>query len=125
VTALSTSPSDLIVRGRAFVVSMPRTSGQTVVKLEGEHDLATVDLLARALAKARAVDNADLVVDLHGVDFLGAATVHVLRHTRAVLHRRGRTMTLRFPSKCARRVLSLWDVALSDHSPRDGASGDR
>jgi len=114
-----------MVRGTAFAVSMPRTSGQTVVKLEGEHDIASVDLLARALAKARAVEDAELIVDLDGVDFLGVATVHVLRHTRAVLHRRGRTMTLRFPSKCARRVLSLCDVALSDHSPRDGASGDR
>jgi anti-anti-sigma factor len=107
-----------MVRGRAFAVSVPRTSGQTVVKLEGEHDIATVDLLARALAKARAVDNADLVVDLDDVDFLGAAAVHVLRHTRALLHRQGRTMTLRLPSKCVRRMLSLCDVALSDPDSR-------
>jgi anti-anti-sigma factor len=97
-----------------------------VVWLDGEHDVASADVVAAALAKAIATDHAEVVVDLSGVEFLGAVTIHLLRHSRVLLRRQGRSMTLRFPSKCARRVLLLADLPfLDDPLPHGGGHGVR
>jgi anti-anti-sigma factor len=52
-----------------------------------------------------------VVVDLSGVEFMAAATVSVILGTRARLHQRSRSLTVRSPSRCARRVLELCDLA--------------
>lgn len=107
MTVSSASSSDLPVR-------ISREGDRTVVWLDGEHDIATAEVLAGALAEAIATDHADVVVDLSGVELLGAVTIHLLRRSRALLRHRGRTMTLQFPSKCARRVLALCGLPLQD-----------
>jgi hypothetical protein len=38
----------------------------TVVRLHGEHDISTVDELSEAIARATALDDDDLVIDLSG-----------------------------------------------------------
>lgn len=87
----------------AAVVS--RHEGRTVVWLAGEHDVSTLGCLTDALSDAIAADEADLVVDLSGVTFMGAATIDALIRARAVLRRQSRNLTLRSPSRCARRVV--------------------
>jgi hypothetical protein len=47
------------------------TEAQTVVWLSGEHDTSTVAALWETLAGALALDNADRVLDLSGVEFMG------------------------------------------------------
>ena len=88
-----------------------RTESQTVVWLSGEHDLSTVDSLSQVLARAFALDDANVVLDLSGVLFMGAATIEVIVRAQDVLDLRSRTLTLRSPSETAQRVVDLCGLA--------------
>jgi anti-anti-sigma factor len=83
----------------------------SVVWLRGEHDMVTVSKLARTLAWAVALDDADVVVDLSGVWFMGAETVGAIIDARNALLVRSRSLTLRSPSTSARRVIELCGLA--------------
>lgn len=78
-----------------------------VVWLDGEEDIATVAILADTLARAVSAHDADLIVDLSGVTFLSTATIDELIRVRNILLCQNRTLTLRSPSRCARRVLDV------------------
>jgi anti-anti-sigma factor len=91
-----------------------RDADRTLVSLRGEHDASTVAALSEILALAISLDAADLVVDLSEVEFMGAATVGVIIGTREFLRLRSRTLELRSPSTCARRVLDACDLDLID-----------
>lgn len=82
-----------------------------VIWLEGDHDLATVASLWATIQHAIALDDADLVVDLSGVHFMGAATISVVVRARKILGLRSRSLTLRSPSAGAQLVLDLCGVA--------------
>ena len=58
-----------------------------------------------------AFDDADLVVDMSGVTFLDASTIGVVVRASRHLLRRSRSLAVRSPSTCARRVLQLCDLA--------------
>ena len=58
---------------------------QTFVFLSGEHDLSTALALRHLMAEAIARNDADLVVDLSQVDFMGASTVGVIVRAREFL----------------------------------------
>jgi anti-anti-sigma factor len=81
------------------------------VWLSGEHDLSTVDALSQTLARAFALDDADVVLDLSDVQFMGAATIDVIVRASGVLDLRSRVLTLRSPSEPARRVVDLCGLA--------------
>jgi anti-anti-sigma factor len=83
----------------------------SVVWLRGEHDIATESKLARTLAWAVALDDADVVVDLSGVRFMAAATVGAIIDARNALLLRSRSLTLRSPSTRARRVIERCGLA--------------
>jgi len=88
--------------------SVPRVSrdgGRAVVWLAGEHDIATAGVLADTLANVVSADDADLLVDLSGVTFMSTATIDELVLSRNLLRGQSRNLTLRSPSKCARRLL--------------------
>lgn len=99
---------------------------RTVVWLRGEHDLSTVDALSETLVGAIVLDDADVVVDLSEVQFMGATTVGVLIRARELLRTRSRSLLVRSPSRCARRVLELCgDTNLldrADAAPLTGAA---
>ena len=78
---------------------------RTIVRLAGEYDVATSYLLAETLAKAIALNDADLVVDLREVTFISSAALNVIVRGRTFMLDRGRTLSLRAPSRAARRVL--------------------
>ncbi|MEO7427771.1 MAG: STAS domain-containing protein [Acidimicrobiales bacterium] len=80
---------------------------RTLVWLRGEHDLATVSELAATMARAIALDGADLVVDLSQVEFMDGSTVQVLERSREFLRSRTRSLQLRAPSVSAQLVLDL------------------
>jgi anti-anti-sigma factor len=92
-----------------------------VVRLRGEHDLATVTELSATLARAITLGDADLVVDLSQVEFMGAATVGVFAWARELLSARSRSLVLRSPSSSARRVLELCDLDSLVETPSDDA----
>lgn len=83
----------------------------TVVCLHGEHDISTVAALTGAIAEAIATVDADLVLDLSDVQFMGAATAQVMIRARDFLGLRSRSLTLRTPSPAVRRVLELCGLA--------------
>jgi anti-anti-sigma factor len=68
------------------------------------HDLVVT------MARAITLGDAELVVDLSGVEFMGAATVGVLIRSRALLRTRSRSLVLRSPSRSARHLLDLCDL---------------
>ena len=106
----------------------PRGVACFVVWLRGEHDLSTVAELSEAMARAIAVDGADVVVDMSEVEFMGAATVGVLCEAWALLRSQSRSLTVRSPSSSARRVLELvgdmhlLDVRCADLLPVAGTA---
>jgi anti-anti-sigma factor len=99
--------SDVAARNRNSTPLVSRDGDRTVVWLDGEHDIATVFVLTDTLARAISVDDADLIVDLSGVTFIGSATIDELIRGRNILRRQSRSLTLRSPSRCARRILDV------------------
>jgi len=107
-----------------------RNPDRTVVWLRGEHDVSTVAALSEVMARAIALDDADVVVDLSEVQFMGAATVGVIIRARQFLRLRSRSLVLRSPSECARRILDvcghsdlLLDPRITDATPLTGPAG--
>ena len=94
--------------GSAPLVS--RDGERAVVWLDGEHDIATEAILADTLAKVTSACDANLVVDLSGVTFMSTATIDQLLRARNLLLGLSRNLTLRSPSKSARRLLDLCDL---------------
>jgi anti-anti-sigma factor len=98
---LSVSPPD------TGVPLVSRDGDRIVVWLDGEHDIATVPVLIDTLTDAISAHDADLIVDLSGVTFMGVATIGALISGRNLLRQQSHSLSVRSPSKCARRVLNL------------------
>jgi len=91
----------------------PDVGERTVIWLRGEHDAFTMAALSDSMNRVIALDDGDVVVDLSGVEFMGVATINVLRETRDRLGILSRSLTLRSPSSRAQRVLGLCGLACS------------
>ncbi len=81
--------------------------GPIVVWLWGEHDLSTDGALCLALARAIALGRAEVIVDLSGVEFMGASTLGVIARARELLWQGSASLTVRSPSAFLRRVISV------------------
>ena len=112
------SPS-LTVRGRNVLAFSSSDDDRTVVILRGEHDRSTMSALSDTITRAIALDDADLVVDLSGVEFMDGGTVGTLVGARTFLWKQSRSLHLMSPSPCAERVLDLCGV---DYLPRPGSA---
>ena len=82
-----------------------------VIWLRGEHDISTIPVLHSVLLRAIGHDDADLTLDLSEVMFIDAATIGTIIRTREFLRFWSRSLSLRSPSRFARRVLELCDLA--------------
>jgi anti-anti-sigma factor len=102
---IPTEPSSGTVSYRSVGPHHP--GADEVIWLAGEHDSSTVAALIETMARAIAIDDADLVVDVSGVQFMGAETVEVLVRARDYLRMRSRSLTLRSPAACVLRALEL------------------
>lgn len=91
----------------APTVNVGRDASRTIVWLGGEHDIASTAMVAAALRRAVRVERSDVVVDLSGIRFLGAATLGSILRVRRILWGQGRTLVLRSPSPSARRLLDV------------------
>jgi anti-anti-sigma factor len=78
-----------------------------VVWLRGEHDVSTDAALCQALARAIALDSAGLVLDLSGVEFMGASTLGVIVRAREYLRQRSASLTVRSPSAFVQRIINV------------------
>lgn len=92
-------------RGKAAFT--PDDADGAVVWLRGEYDVATVAALSNVLARATALDDADVIVDMSGVQFMDGATIGVVVRAENVLRLRSRHLVLRAPSRFAARMLEL------------------
>jgi anti-anti-sigma factor len=108
---MALAESSSVSAARRLVAFPERDADRAVVWLQGEHDVSTVAALSATLARAIAFDEADLVVDLSGVEFMGAATVGVIVRARDFLRLRSRRVTLRSPSPCVGRLLDVCGIA--------------
>ena len=81
--------------------------GAIVVWLWGEHDVSTDTALCLTLARAIAVGRAGVIVDLSGVEFMGASTLGVIARARELLRPGSASLTVRSPSAFLRRVMSV------------------
>jgi hypothetical protein len=74
------------------------------------------------LARTIALDSAGLVLDLSGVEFMGASTLGTIVRAREFLRERSASLTARSPSAFARRVISACGLDdLLSPSPEVGA----
>src|SRR4029450_14034403 len=86
---------------RGLIDFARRDAAHTLVWRRGEHDISTVGALSETLARAIARD-ADVVVDLSEVDFMGAATVGVIIRPGALLGLLLRALAGASAPRCAR-----------------------
>jgi anti-anti-sigma factor len=101
-----------LVRSAYFVTSTsgaPRSAEgfANLVWLRGEHDCSTVAAATEVIDRAIAFGGVDVVVDLEDVSFMDAATVGLIARASERLEIRARSLVLRSPSPCARRILEL------------------
>jgi anti-anti-sigma factor len=109
-----------------FVSPAQWDAENAVVWLRGDHDLSTIRALSATIFTAIAHDDADLTLDLSEVLFIDAAAVGAIVRVREFLRLRSRTLSLRSPSRRARRILELCDLtSLIEPSPMaaTGAAG--
>lgn len=102
--ALIESPS-VTIPGRG--PPPPSAGSPSIVRFQGEHDIATVQVLAAQLARVIASTESDLSIDLSGVTFMDASTVSVIVCARQFLASRDRALTLRSPGTAARRIIKI------------------
>jgi anti-anti-sigma factor len=101
-------------------------ASHTVVALRGELDEAALSSLVESFDDAIEQDESDVVIDLAGVEFIGAAWIGTFVRTRAYLASRDRALTVRAPSHVAHRLLDLCELShLIEPTPgRSGAQVD-
>lgn len=99
--------------------SIERGGARTVAWLRGEHDLSTVAELSGVMGAAIALDDSDLVIDMSDVEFVDAAIVGVIVRARVLLRSRSRSLTVRAPSRCARRIFELCGLSHLLEGPPD------
>ncbi len=109
---LTDFPEIVAARDWDLAPLVSRDGERAVVWLDGEQDIATVGVLADTLANVVAADDADLIVDLSGVTFMSTATIDELIRSQKLLLRHSRILTLRSPSRCARRLLDFFQLAV-------------
>ena len=93
-----------------------------VVRLRGEHDCSTDDALCLELARAIALNDAALVLDMSEVRFISASTLGVIVRARNFLRGRSCSLTVRCPSAFARRVIDVCGLGelAGGSAPRPG-----
>jgi anti-sigma B factor antagonist len=88
-----------------------------LVEVSGEIDLATAPVVEQAIAEAFSTDGhgdghgVDVVVDLHGVEFMGSTGLSVLLTAQAELAGAGLVLSLVDPSPVVTRTLELAGLA--------------
>ena len=77
-----------------------------VVRVTGEIDMSTVDVLRRELGNARAAD-ATTLLDLSGVTFIDSSGLRILIEAHQTRLDSDASLTLRSPSAAVQRLLEI------------------
>jgi anti-anti-sigma factor len=107
-----------------FSLAYRRNGPEVIVEVRGELDLATAGQLERALADL--IDDQgcrSVVLDLHGLDFIGSAGLSVLLKAQEHARSYGGKFTLARPSATARRAIEICGLLSTfDIRDRDSAA---
>jgi anti-anti-sigma factor len=95
------------VAGRLTAIRLECTNDRSVVWLSGEHDFSTSAALAETLDRVVSGADGDVVIDLGGVEFMGAATVGVIVKLVRSGRLGSRSLLVRSPSRSIYRILGL------------------
>jgi anti-sigma B factor antagonist len=93
------------VAGLTVSVAKP-ADGVPVVVVAGDLDMATAADMAQHLAEVVGAGT-DVVVDLSGLEFIDSTGLNALIAAWRASRGRGRTLTVRRPAHCVRRVLGI------------------
>jgi anti-sigma B factor antagonist len=92
---------------RPFAISVVRKRGEVAVIPVGDVDLASAEILRHEVAKVRAGEFVQIVLDLTDVDFIDSTGLRVLLSIRDDLRRHDRALTLVAPGPTARRIFEI------------------
>lgn len=104
---INVSPSSVTVSKRRPAHGAGLEASPTVVRLRGEQGTSTDGALCRALARAIAVDDAAVVVDLSEAEPMGLSTLAVIVRAWEFLRLWQRSLTVRSPSPSAQRLMVI------------------
>lgn len=102
------------------MLRMSREGDRVVVWLHGDQDVGNANILRDILATELIASEADVVVDLGEVTFIGSATIGAFVSARTAMRKQGRELTLRAPNRRTRRLLDI--LGLSDILGPDDAT---
>jgi len=88
-----------------------------LLRMWGEHDLATVGLVSKGLTLAIDATEGDVIVDLSGVSFMDASTIRCLARGLDLLQRCDRSLIVRRPSLIQRKLLRVCQLAYLIEAP--------
>ena len=82
---------------RGAVIRIEPEGGTTVLRVAGDLDIGTTDLLVDGLRTALALARGVLVVDLEACPFVGVQPFEQIERAARVLHDRGGQLSVRLP----------------------------
>jgi anti-sigma B factor antagonist len=91
-------------------VEVALEDGMAIVRLLGEHDLATQQLVAAKLAAMIEADD-PLVFDLTQTTFIDSSVLNAVLHARTILATRGIPVAIVVPDSAPRAITKLLDLA--------------
>jgi len=97
--------------GAALVACIAAEGRVAVVDLRGEADVFTAPVVVDVLARVIADFDGAVIVDLSNTEFIDSTVAFALERAREFLDDRGRTLTLRSPSRMAARLLALLELS--------------
>lgn len=100
-----------------FVATVTTDGTSAVVTLRGEADAFTLPVVLDVLTRAISEHEGPVIIDLADTSFIDVGTLRALGRASQSLDHRGRTLTLRAPSRMALRLLGL--VGMSHLIERD------
>jgi anti-sigma B factor antagonist len=98
------------LRRTGFAVTVDSSDRSTVLKLDGELDVATAPALEEAMASAFGADPSSMVVDLTDLTFLDSTGIRVLVTAGRVAEGTGCAIVLMAPTAPVLRALRLTGV---------------
>ena len=103
LTEISQPPRPVV----PFAATVSSEGASSVVALRGEADVYTLPAVVAELARVISEYDGPVIVDLADTTFIDVGTVRAIGRASQFLDCRGRTLTVRGPSRMAARLLAF------------------
>lgn len=108
---------DEVVATSRGTVDIEYDDDPILLRMRGDHDLSTVEVVSTGLALAIDATEGDVVIDLGGVSFMDASTVGCLARGEALLQKCDRSLSVRRPSAIQRKLLEICQLTYLIEGP--------